>query len=44
MRGGCGAARCRQAMQDITLERPPLSRWHPGFKDAFADYLAAHKL
>ena len=27
------------AMQDITLNRPPLSRWHPDYKEAFAAYL-----
>ncbi len=27
------------AAQDITLNRPPLSRWHPAYKDAFAAYL-----
>lgn len=29
-------------MQDITQNRPPLSRWHPDYKDAFSSYLAAH--
>lgn len=29
------------AMQDITQNRPPLSRWHPDWKDAFAAYLEA---
>jgi short-subunit dehydrogenase len=29
------------AAQDITLNRPPLSRWHPAYKDAFAAYLKA---
>lgn len=27
------------AMGDIIENRPPLSRWHPDYKDAFADYL-----
>jgi len=27
------------AAQDITQNRPALSRWHPDYKDAFADYL-----
>jgi NAD(P)-dependent dehydrogenase (short-subunit alcohol dehydrogenase family) len=27
------------AMQDITLNRPALSRWHPDHKDAFAAFL-----
>jgi len=26
-------------MQDITQDRPPLSRWHPDYKDKFNDYL-----
>jgi NAD(P)-dependent dehydrogenase (short-subunit alcohol dehydrogenase family) len=26
-------------MQDITQNRPPLSRWHPDYKDQFAAYL-----
>nr|WP_294516812.1 SDR family NAD(P)-dependent oxidoreductase [uncultured Rhodopila sp.] len=29
------------AAQDIVQNRPPLSRWHPDYKDAFAAYLAA---
>lgn len=28
------------AAQDITENRPPLSRWHPDYKDAFAAYMA----
>lgn len=28
------------AAQDITEDRPPLSRWHPGWKDAFAKFMA----
>jgi NAD(P)-dependent dehydrogenase (short-subunit alcohol dehydrogenase family) len=28
------------AAQDITENRPPLSRWHPDYKDAFAAFLA----
>jgi NAD(P)-dependent dehydrogenase (short-subunit alcohol dehydrogenase family) len=31
--------RIRWAADDIALNRPPLSRWHPDFKDAFAKYL-----
>jgi NAD(P)-dependent dehydrogenase (short-subunit alcohol dehydrogenase family) len=31
------------AAQDITEGRPPLSRWHPDYKDAFAAYLAAQE-
>jgi NAD(P)-dependent dehydrogenase (short-subunit alcohol dehydrogenase family) len=31
------------AMQDITENRQPLSRWHPDYKDIFAEYLAAAK-
>jgi len=30
------------AMQDYTLRRPPLSRWHPDHKDPFAAYIAAN--
>jgi NAD(P)-dependent dehydrogenase (short-subunit alcohol dehydrogenase family) len=29
-------------MQDITEDRPPLSRWHPDYKQPFADYSAAN--
>jgi NAD(P)-dependent dehydrogenase (short-subunit alcohol dehydrogenase family) len=29
------------AAQDITNNRPPLSRWHPDYKDDFAAFLAA---
>ena len=25
---------------DLTENRPALSRWHPGWKDAFARYMA----
>jgi NAD(P)-dependent dehydrogenase (short-subunit alcohol dehydrogenase family) len=28
------------AAQDITHNRPPLSRWHPDYKDAFAKFVA----
>jgi NAD(P)-dependent dehydrogenase (short-subunit alcohol dehydrogenase family) len=31
------------AMHDITENRQPLSRWHPDYKDIFAEYLAAAK-
>mmetsp|Transcript_76993 Transcript_76993/g.152522 ORF Transcript_76993/g.152522 Transcript_76993/m.152522 type:complete len:310 (-) Transcript_76993:130-1059(-) len=30
-------------MQDITLDRPPLSRWHPDYKDAFQAFLEQNK-
>lgn len=30
-------------MQDITEDRPPLSRWHPDFKDSFAQFLEINK-
>ncbi len=33
-------ARIVWAAQDIIQNRPPLSRWHPDWKDAFADYMA----
>jgi NAD(P)-dependent dehydrogenase (short-subunit alcohol dehydrogenase family) len=26
-------------MQDVTQNRPPLSRWHPDYKDLFTEYL-----
>lgn len=29
------------AMQDITQDRPPLSRWHPDYKEPFAAFLAS---
>ena len=32
-------ARIAWAAQDITDNRPPLSRWHPDWKDAFAAYM-----
>jgi NAD(P)-dependent dehydrogenase (short-subunit alcohol dehydrogenase family) len=32
-------ARMTWAMQDLTQNRPPLSRWHPHFADAFAAYM-----
>jgi NAD(P)-dependent dehydrogenase (short-subunit alcohol dehydrogenase family) len=31
------------AMQDITKNRDPLSRWHPDWKDAFSEYLKKNK-
>jgi len=34
-------ARITWAAQDITQNRPPLSRWHADWKDAFAAFLAA---
>jgi len=30
-------------MQDITQDRPPLSRWHPDYKEKFNDYLKSNK-
>jgi NAD(P)-dependent dehydrogenase (short-subunit alcohol dehydrogenase family) len=33
-------ARIAWASQDITENRPPLSRWHPDWRDAFAAYMA----
>ena len=32
--------RIKWAAGDITENRPPLSRWHPDFKDAFAAYMS----
>jgi NAD(P)-dependent dehydrogenase (short-subunit alcohol dehydrogenase family) len=34
------SARILWAAQDIAQNRPPLSRWHPDYKQPFADYLA----
>ncbi len=31
------------AAQDITQNRPPLSRWHPDYKEAFDQFLQAEK-
>ncbi len=33
--------RMRWAMDDVILNRPLLSRWHPDYKDAFAKYMAS---
>jgi NAD(P)-dependent dehydrogenase (short-subunit alcohol dehydrogenase family) len=33
-------ARMTWTMQDITENRPPLSRWHPDYQAAFAEFLA----
>ncbi len=33
-------ARIAWAAQDIIQNRPPLSRWHPDWKNAFTDYMA----
>jgi hypothetical protein len=33
-------ARMTWAMQDLTKNRPPLSRWHPDYEHAFAEFLA----
>lgn len=30
-------------MQDITEDRPPLSRWHPDYMDKFSAFLEEHK-
>jgi hypothetical protein len=30
-------------MQDITLNRPPLSRWHPDWKEKFNEFLSSNK-
>jgi hypothetical protein len=30
----------RWSMDDIVLNRPALSRWHPDFEQAFARYMA----
>jgi hypothetical protein len=32
--------RMRWAMDDVVLNRPALSRWHPDFEAAFAQYMA----
>jgi hypothetical protein len=32
--------RIRWAAEDIIQNRPPLSRWHPDHKDAFAKFMA----
>lgn len=34
-------ARMTWTMQDITHNRVPLSRWHPDYQDAFAQFLAS---
>ena len=33
-------ARILWAAHDIIDNRPPLSRWHPDWQEAFADYMA----
>ena len=33
-------ARMEWAMGDLIENRPPLSRWHPDYADAFAAFLA----
>ena len=33
-------ARMTWAMQDLTQNRPPLSRWHPDYEHVFAEFLA----
>jgi NAD(P)-dependent dehydrogenase (short-subunit alcohol dehydrogenase family) len=37
-------ARIAWAAQDLTENRPPLSRWHPDWREAFAAYLAERGL
>lgn len=32
------------AMQDIIQNRPPLSRWHPDYKDEFAHFIQSGDL
>ena len=34
------AARIRWAAEDVAARRPPLSRWHPDYKDAFEAFIA----
>ena len=34
------ASRIRWAAEDVATGRPPLSRWHPDYKDAFEAFLA----
>jgi NAD(P)-dependent dehydrogenase (short-subunit alcohol dehydrogenase family) len=38
------AARIRWAAEDVAAGRPPLSRWHPDYKDDFEAYMAAQQL
>jgi NAD(P)-dependent dehydrogenase (short-subunit alcohol dehydrogenase family) len=38
---GMDEKRMQWAIDDIIKNRPPLSRWHPDFKDAFAEYMAS---
>jgi hypothetical protein len=33
------ARRILWGAQDITLNRPALSRWHPDFREAFAEHM-----
>jgi hypothetical protein len=33
--------RIRWAANDIAMNRPPLSRWHDDYKEAFAAYMAS---
>lgn len=37
------AARIRWAAEDVAAGRPPLSRWHPDYKDDFEAYMAAQR-
>lgn len=36
-------ARMTWTMQDVTQDRPPLSRWHPEWKDKFAAYMKEYQ-
>jgi hypothetical protein len=38
------AARIRWAAEDVAAGRPPLSRWHPEFKDAFETFVADERV
>jgi hypothetical protein len=33
------AKRVRWGAEDLAANRPPLSRWHPDFAEAFADWM-----
>lgn len=37
------AARIRWAAEDVAARRPPLSRWHPDYKDAFEAFVAKER-
>ncbi len=40
---GIDEARMRWAAEDIILNRPALSRWHPDYREAFARYMASRR-